>query len=454
MIAKISSTENLGGALGYNFKKVEKGEAGILLAQGLYQNKEGTYTMAEVFADMEALIPEKCRTKKMVFHCSLNPHPDEKLSDETLMQIAKEYMEALGYGKQPYIVFKHNDIVREHIHIVSLRVNSRGRKINDKFEKQRSKKITDALEKRFGLIPSSKVADKAVEETPKIDTNKGNIKEQVANVVRMVLKHYCFCSLGELNAILSKYNLAVEEVKTEFRGKKYDGLVYVPTDDKGGKISTPINASDIGRGVGYTAVQNRIQKSKQNVKPLIPTVRNKVLQTMRTSPNTEKKLRQRLEEQGLRVVIRKNDNGRIYGITFIDDEQGVALNGSRLGKGYAANIFNGYFSNPAHNPFLDETLYGRPSARLEQSATVQPLQSNAEEGDNLIDELIEDMVGDSFVSTGNDDWKEAAWQRKLRRQNKVNLKRRKRWKSHTNLTHPGKYFRPSKVKIMRPTSPK
>ena len=147
---------------------------------------------------------------------------------------------------------------------------------------------------------------------------------------------------------------------------------------------------------------------------------------MRTSPNTEKELRQKLEEQDLRVVIRKNDNGRIYGITFIDDEQGVAINGSRLGKGYAANIFNGYFSNPVHNPFLDETLYGRPSARLEQSAPVQPLQSNAEEGDNLIDELIEDMVGDSFTSTGNDDWKEAAWQRKLRRQNKVNLKRRKR----------------------------
>ena len=146
---------------------------------------------------------------------------------------------------------------------------------------------------------------------------------------------------------------------------------------------------------------------------------------MRTSPNTEKELRQKLEEQDLRVVIRKNDNGRIYGITFIDDEQGVAINGSRLGKGYAANIFNGYFSNPVHNPFLDETLYGRPSARLEQSATVQPLQSNAEEGDNLIDELIEDIVGDTFGTTGNDDWKEAVWQRKLRRQSKVNLRRRK-----------------------------
>ena len=426
MIAKISATGNLGGALGYNFKKVEKGEASILLAAELYQNNDGNYTMEDVLADMEALIPKKCRTKKTVFHCSLNPHPDEKLSNERFVQIAKEYMEALGYGKQPYIVFKHNDIAREHIHIVSLRVDCRGRKINDKFEKRRSKQITDALERKFGLIPSSKVTEKAVAETLKVDIGKGNIKEQVASVVRTVLKHYRFCSLGELNVVLSKYNLAVEEVKMEFRGKKYDGLVYVPTDDKGGKISTPINASDIGRGVGYTAVQNRIQKSKQNVKPLIPTVRNKVLQTMRTSPNTEKELRQRLEEQGLRVVIRKNDNGRIYGITFIDDEQGVALNGSRLGKGYAANVFNAYFSNLAHNPFLDETLYGSPSVRLEQSATVQPLQSNAEEGDNLVDELIENMVGDSFTSTGNDDWKEAAWQRKLRRQSKVNLRRKKR----------------------------
>ena len=425
MIAKISATENLGGALGYNFKKVEKGEASILLAAELYQDKEGTYTMAEVFADMQALIPEKCRTKKMVFHCSLNPHPDEKLSDETLTQIAKEYMEALGYGNQPYIVFKHNDIAREHIHIVSLRVDGEGKKINDRFEKRRSKQIIDTLERKFGLIPSSKVTDREMEEVSKIDTTKGNIKEQVAETLRSVLKHYKFCSLGELNAILTAYNLTVEEIKTEFRGKKYDGLVYVPTNDKGGKISTPIHASDIGRGVGYTAVQNRMQKSKQTVKPLIPTVRNKVLQTMRTSPNTEKELRQRLEEQGLRVVIRKNESGRIYGITFIDDKAGIALNGSRLGKGYAANVFNGYFSNPAHNSFLDETLYGSPSVCLEPSPTVQPSQQDTEEGDNLVDELIENMVGDSFTSTGNDDWKEAAWQRKLRKQSKVKLRRRK-----------------------------
>ena len=394
MIAKISATENLGGALGYNFKKVEKEEASILFAQNLYQDREGRYTMEEVLADMEALIPRKCRTKKAVFHCSLNPHPDEKLSDETLTQIPKEYMEALGYGKQPYIVFKHNDIAREHIHIVSLRINGEGKKINDKFEKRRSKQITDALEKKYNLIASSKVSEKAVTEAPKVDTTKGNIKEQVASALRTVLKHYRFCSLGELNAILSAYNLAVEEVKTEFRGKKYNGLVYVPTDDKGNKLSTPINASDIGRGVGYTAVQNKVQKSKQAIKLLIPTIRRKVLEVMCTSPDTEEKLRQRLEEQGLRVIIRKNESGRIYGITFIDDKEGIALNGSRLGKGYAANVFNAYLSN-------------------------------SEESDNLVDELIDDMVGESFSSSGNDDWKETAWQRKLRRQSRIKLRRRK-----------------------------
>ena len=424
MIAKISSTANLGGALGYNFKKVRQEEATVLLANGLYQNQDGKYSMEQVLSDMRQLILDKCRTKNTVFHCSLNPHPDEKLSDERLVQIAKEYMEALNYGKQPYIVFKHNDIAREHIHIVSLRVDSKGRKINDKYEGRRSKKITDALEKKYNLIPSSKVSEKTTTETPKVDVVQGNIKEQVANAVRSAMKHYIFCSLGELNAVLHKYNLAVEEVKTEYRGKRYDGLVYVPTDDKGNKVSTPIHASDIGRGVGYAAVQNKMQKSKQMVKPLIPTVRRKVLEVMRTSPQTEEKLRQRLEEQGLRVIIRKNEGGRIYGITFIDDEKGIAFNGSRLGKGYTANKFNEYFSNPEKNPFLDESLYGKIDTTFQQQ--MQTIQSDEQESDNLVDELIDDMVGESFSSSGNDDWKEAAWQRKLRRQSKISLQRRKR----------------------------
>ena len=210
MIAKISATENLGGALGYNFKKVEKGDAEVILSKGLYQSAEGEFKMEEVLRDMQALIPTHCRTKKIVFHCSLNPHPDERLSDERLATLAEEYMQALGYGSQPYIVFKHHDIEREHIHIVSLRVNEQGEKINDRFEKRRSKRITDALEQKYGLIPSTptqeQVLQKASTEKP-LNESVENRKIKVEKVLRAVLAHYKFASLGELNAILAHYQL-------------------------------------------------------------------------------------------------------------------------------------------------------------------------------------------------------------------------------------------------------
>lgn len=427
MIAKISSTSNLGGALGYNFKKVISGEASVLLAEGLYTNTEGGYTMDEVLSDMQALIPKKCRTKNVVFHCSLNPHPDEKLSDEQLSQIAKEYMQALGYGNQPYIVFKHNDIAREHIHIVSLRVDSLGRKINDKFENRRSKRITDALERKYGLIPSTPTKGKKAEPlSVREGQASGNIRSEVAQILREVLAHYRFCSLGEFNAILRRYNLSVEEVKTTYRGKPYDGLVYVPTDENGNKIGNPIHASKIGRGVGYAAIQHKMRQSKQSIKPFIAGMRQRVLGVMRTSPQSEGELLVRLEEQGLRCLIRKNDSGRIYGITFIDDTQGIALNGSRLGKGYSANRFEAYFADTTQNAFLDESLYGYYVSRQEDKALDFVMTPKEEEGDNLIDKVLDDLIGDTPLSTGNDDWKEAAWQRKLRRQSKLRLRRRKR----------------------------
>ena len=59
MIAKISSSANLAGALGYNFKKVNTGGASVLLAEGLYENPDSAYTLLEVLSDMLAFIPPK-----------------------------------------------------------------------------------------------------------------------------------------------------------------------------------------------------------------------------------------------------------------------------------------------------------------------------------------------------------------------------------------------------------
>ena len=427
MIAKISSSENLAGALGYNFKKVVSGGASVLLAEGLYANPEGGYTMEEVLSDMQAAIPKKCRTKNVVFHCSLNPHPDEKLSDEQLTQIAQEYMQALGYGEQPYIVFKHNDIEREHIHIVSLRVNSAGEKINDKFENRRSKRITDHLERKYGLIPSTPSKEQKTN-SPASQENltSDNIRSEIAQTLRGVLEHYHFCSLGEFKAILGAYQLTIEEVKNTYQGREYNGLVYAPTDEAGNKLCTPLHASKIGRGVGYTALQSKMRQSKQRIKPFLPEIRQRVLAVMRTSPRTEEELLASLNKSGLRCLIRKSESGRIYGITFIDDNLGVALNGSRLGKGYAANQFEAYFSAPESNRFLDEKLYGHLSSPGEAPKDLaQSIPLLAEEGGTAIEVVLDEFIGDVPLTTGNDDWKEATWQRKLRRQHQLRLRRRK-----------------------------
>lgn len=427
MIAKISSSANLAGALGYNFKKVVSGDASVLLAEGLYANPGGGYTMEEVLSDMQAAIPKKCRTKNVVFHCSLNPHPDEKLSDEQLTQIAQEYMQALGYGEQPYIVFKHNDIEREHIHIVSLRVNSAGEKINDKFENRRSKRITDLLERKYGLIPSTpSKKQKTNAPTSQENLPSDNIRSEMAQTLRGVLTHYHFCSLGEFKAILGAYQLTAEEVKNTYRGREYNGLVYAPTDEAGNKLCPPIHASKIGRGVGYTALQSKMRQSKQRIKPFLPEIRQRVLDVMRSSPRTEEELLASLNKSGLRCLIRKSEGGRIYGITFIDDNLGIALNGSRLGKGYAAKQFEAYFSAPDSNRFLDKKLYGHLSSPWEApKGLAHSIPLLSEESDNPMESVLDELIGDLPLATGNDDWKEASWQRKLRRRHRLRLKRRK-----------------------------
>jgi len=412
MIAKISSPSRLAAALGYNFKKVEKHEASVLLVQGLFQDWNGRYSRAQVLADMLRTIPERCRTKKTVFHCSLNPHPDEKLSDEALSRIAAEYMGALGYGAQPYIVFRHNDIPRAHIHIVSLRVDSEGRKINDRFERRRSKRITDALEAKFGLLPSRKKEDVSAQPSA-VEIGTGDIKRQVAATVQYVLGRYAFQSVGEMNLVLVRFRVTAEEVKTERKGRPFDGIVYAATDADGHKICTPIKASEIGRQVSYAALRRHFEQSKSVVRERSVVIRRAIADVMQTSPDRAEFI-DRMRERGIATVTRINAAGRLYGITFIDDANGIAVNGSRLGKGFAANVFNAYFVGGA-NPFIDE---GWPKEKEERAAAVEDLT-----------ECPNDMPPteiDLSLQVHGADLREWAFQRRLRNRARVRLRRKPR----------------------------
>ena len=305
----------------------------------------------------EMQMPVQLSTKKPILHISINPHPEDVLSDSQLSDIAREYMRKLGYGDQPYLVYKHEDIDRHHIHIVGLRVDENGRPLNDKFEHRRSKQITRELEQKYNLHPAEKKARTERPELKKVDYTTGDVKHQIGNTVKAACYGYRFQSFGEYKALLATYNICAEEVKGEVNGKPYQGIVYSATNDKGEKAGNPVKASRIGKSVGYEAVQRRMEKSGEAIKngKLKERTRKIVADAVRNT-RSRKELEQQLKKQGIDVVFRQNDSGRIYGVTFIDHDSRVVLNGSRLGKEYSANVFNERFSGETgyiHQPEVE-----------------------------------------------------------------------------------------------------
>ena len=67
------------------------------------------------------------------------------------------------------------------------------------------------------------------------------------------------------------------------------------------------------------------------------------------SPGNQVDFEKQLATNGINVVFRQNDAGRIYGVTFIDQHNKCVLNGSRLGKEFSANVFNELFASSKEN---------------------------------------------------------------------------------------------------------
>ena len=284
-------------------------------------SEDGRFSIGGCMRSFEMQMPIQLSTQKPILHISINPHPEDVLTDQQLADIAREYMQKLGYGDQPYLVYKHTDIDRHHIHIVGLRVDGNGKPLNDRFEHRRSKQITRELERKYNLHPAEKKERTERPELKKVDYAAGDVKHQIG------------------------YNVCAEEVKGEISGRPYQGIVYSATNDKGDKVGNPVKASRIGKSVGYEAVQRRMEKSGGTIKngKLKERTRKIVAAAMQTARNRQE-FEQELKRQGIDVVFRRNDSGRIYGVTFIDHDSRVVLNGSRLGKEYSANVFNERFS--------------------------------------------------------------------------------------------------------------
>lgn len=338
MVAKINHGSSLYSALAYNQEKVNEGLRKVLGTNLVMEPADGRFSIASSMADFERLMPAHIRTQKPVIHVSLNPHPDDKLSDEQLADIGRKYMERLGYGGQPYMIFKHEDIGREHIHVVASRVQTDGKLVLDRFEKERSAKIVADLEREYSLIPAKGQTQGESWRLAPVDTSQGNLKKQVSNVLHALNDQYRFGSFGEYRSLLSLYNIGVEEVRGSNRGTEYKGVIYSVLDENGQRIGKPLKSSLFGKTYGLGGLEKHYAKSTETIKSGGFAARTRALVSASfATTDTGDSFRAKLREQGIDLVLRYNNGGRLVGAAYIDYNDRVVLNGSALGKEFSAN---------------------------------------------------------------------------------------------------------------------
>ncbi|CAA7385807.1 MULTISPECIES: conjugal transfer protein MobB [Chryseobacterium] len=340
MIAKIGKGENLWGALTYNQQKVDNEKGTVLFTNKIPDLWDRPYSVKFFHQYFEPYLIANNKTEKPVRHISLNPDPGDKVNDKDYREMAQQYMQEMGYGNQPYVVFKHTDIDRTHIHIVTTCVQIDGKKISDRYDHPRSMEVCRKLEKRYNIKVAGE--NRSLNQSPifkPVDYTKGNIKTQLSSVIRHMPQTYSFQSIGAYNALLSQFNISVEEISGELHGKMRKGMVYFATDKNGKKISSPFKSSLFGKRAGLENIQVLIEKSKMKNNPS-KLILKRTIETAISTSKSEASFKTQLLEQGIATVIRKNDEGRIYGITFIDHNSKSVWNGSQLSKELSANSFN------------------------------------------------------------------------------------------------------------------
>lgn len=338
MVAKITTGKSIAGALRYNEHKVEKGTAEVLAASG--------------FPSPEMSVPDKCRvfekrttlnqrTKTNCVHVSLNFSPDESPDNGLLFNIAKEYLDRIGFEGQPFLLYKHTDAGHPHCHLVTTNIKPDGTAIplhnigRDKIEPARKE-----IEKLFGLLPAER--DRKQEEAEKLQPvaekvlyGKSETKAAISNTVRAVVRDYKFTSLAELNAVLRGFN--VEAYRGEPGTKMFEkkGLTYHVLDRKGNRTGVPIKSSSIYTKPTLPNLEKVFEAGKikrASYKQDLVSVIDKALQT---EIKDRFAFRFLLKKEGIDVLFRENRD-MVYGITFVDHHTKCVFNGSDLGKGYTA----------------------------------------------------------------------------------------------------------------------
>ena len=141
MIAKILDHRPVFKGVGYNTKKIDKQTGELMLVQnfGALQGLSNV-TRQDYMSYLQTWSSASGKIRKAQFHAVISAKGQESSKTE-LTRIAVQWMDGMGYGKNPYLVVFHKDTENNHVHIVSSRIGPEGKKINDSFERVRSQQV-------------------------------------------------------------------------------------------------------------------------------------------------------------------------------------------------------------------------------------------------------------------------------------------------------------------------
>ena len=342
MVAVIKTGHSLRRILNYNENKITQGKAECI-GQGNYpmETAQMNFTIRyNRLARQAELNPNVTRNS---VHISLNFDISEKdIGKEKLMGIAAEYMERIGFGKQPYLVYQHHDAGHPHIHIVSVKIQADGRRIDmQNIGKNQSETARKFIENKYGLVQAGRdntaVQKTAVTALSKVIYGKGDTRRAIANIVDAVVPGYKFTSLHELNAVLRLYNIMADRGSEKSRVYKNRGLMYRILDDKGNKAGIPVKASALYSQPTLAFLEKQFPINEAARSKFKGHIKNAIDSKISGGkPIDLNDLCKALEREGIQTVLRQNDTGLLYGITYIDHTTKCIFNGSALGKNYSA----------------------------------------------------------------------------------------------------------------------
>lgn len=400
MVARIATGKNIHGVLHYNEQKVQEGKAELILASRFLQSPvELTFPqMLRRFRRLQEMAP---RVKTNVLHISLNFHPAEQLTDTQYSQIAASYMQRIGFGEQPYLVYRHYDAGHPHLHLVTTNITRDRKRINThNIGREKSEPARKAIEREFGLLPaqgSSLAANLScsLDQLEKVWYGQEETRQGIVRVLNNVLRNYNVTSLPELNTILRQYNITADRGPVNSVMYRRKGLVYSILDQDGQKVGVPLKAYNLPGRPTLARLEKQFSYNRQHRPVLCDALRTHVARALQQADRDGRPaFLQYLNQAGIQVLFRESSQGLVYGVTFLDHRNRAVINGRELGKAYGARQLVARLSRC---PQGKEVTLGTARAR-EVPATIKPGGATlapqdafplATQPENVIRELLE-----------------------------------------------------------------